>query len=106
MMMPLWRDILYIAIPILTGYIGHWFAKSKYKAEVDKLRAEVGSNEIENAERVLKYYRDMVDDLGGRLKEAISKLDSAEKMIRELEATVENLTEELKKYKQLNGKAK
>lgn len=82
---------------IIAGF-GGWFFQRK------KQDAEVQSSEIENAEKVLKYYREMVEDLGGRLKEAITELQEAKAMIRDLEATIEGLTDELKKYKQLNGK--
>ena len=110
---------------IIAGF-GGWFFQRK------KQDAEVQSSEIENAEKVLKYYREMLEDLGGRLKEAITELQSAKTMIRDqeatieslsgrlkeaitelqeaktmirdLETTIEGLTDELKKYKQLNGK--
>lgn len=69
-----------------------------------KQTSEIRTNEIDNAEKVLKYYREMVDDLGNRLKEAITELSEARKSIHELEEKVENLTTEIMKYKQLNGK--
>lgn len=82
---------------ILTGFAGFVFGKRKQRAETDSVV-------IENAVNTLKYYQDMVDDLGGKLKTAISELDEAMKRIKELEDTVELLTDELKKYKQLNRK--
>ncbi|MDO5609073.1 MAG: hypothetical protein Q4G08_11530, partial [Capnocytophaga sp.] len=51
-----------------------------------------------------KIYREMVDDLGGQLRYAIEQLNEAKRVIKELEATIEKLTDELTKYKQLNGK--
>lgn len=80
---------------ILTGVAGFFFGKRKQRAEVSTIELEVASN-------ALKYYREMVDDLGGKLKDAITQLDEATKRIKELEDTVEMLTDELKKYKQLN----
>lgn len=82
---------------IIAGFAGWFFQRKKQEVEVH-------GSEIENADRVLKYYREMVDDLGIRLKEAIVRLNEAETIIKNLEATVEALTDELKKYKQLNGK--
>ncbi|MRI64462.1 cell wall anchor protein [Ornithobacterium rhinotracheale] len=84
-----------------------WLAERKKRtAEIENLKTENERKEIENAERVLKYYREMVEDLAGKLKTAISELDEAKKTIKELEEKVEALTRELTKYKQLNGKAK
>ena len=68
------------------------------------LRLETTKKEIENAGKVLKYYREMIEDLGNKLKTAILELDEAKALIKELEDKVELLTDELKKYKQLNRK--
>ena len=87
---------------ILTGVGGFFFGRRKQRAEVDSIEVNNDRAEIENATYVLKYYREMVDDLGGKLKDAITQLDEATKRIKELEDTVEMLTDELKKYKQLN----
>ncbi len=46
----------------------------------------------------------MVEDLGAKLITAIKELDEAKQVIKELEDKVELLTDELKKYKQLNRK--
>ena len=43
-------------------------------------------------------------DLGEKLITAIKELDEAKQVIKELEDKVELLTDELKKYKQLNRK--
>ncbi|MFK7004606.1 hypothetical protein BWK63_09560 [Flavobacterium covae] len=73
-------------IKILIGALGTWILKGR-------------SDKLDVAEKEIKLYREMVDDLTIRLKEAIVS-------IRELEEKVEGLTEELSKYKQLNGKSK
>ncbi|MRI64503.1 cell wall anchor protein [Ornithobacterium rhinotracheale] len=90
----------------LVNLIGWLTERKKRTVEIQNLKTENESKEIENAERVLKYYREMVEDLAGKLKTAISELDEAKKTIKELEEKVEALTRELTKYKQLNGKAK
>ncbi len=89
-----------ITIAITSGVSGFfgWFIQKKAK------ETEAQRNEIDNADRVLKYYREMVDDLGQRLTEAIKELAEARKAIHELEQKVEALTSELIKYKQLSGK--
>ncbi|REC47881.1 MULTISPECIES: hypothetical protein [Chryseobacterium] len=97
---------------LATGFGGWFFGRKKAKAEAE-------ASQIENAEKLLNYYKNLVDDLGSRLdkaidnlqkseiekQEAIKKFTEATETIHELERKVENLTEELKKYKQLNGKA-
>lgn len=94
-----------------TGFVGWFFGRKKLKTETE-------GAQIENAEKLLDYYKNLVDDLGGRLnraienlqkleiekQEAIAKFTEATKTIHDLERKVENLTDELKKYKQLSGK--
>jgi peptidoglycan hydrolase CwlO-like protein len=82
---------------IATG-VGAWIFSAK------KTKADLETSQIENAEKLLDYYRKLADDMGTRLESAIAKFNSAEQMIRELEERIDALTDELKKYKQLNGK--
>lgn len=96
---------------IVTGFVGWFFGRKKASAELE-------SNQIENAKKLLEYYKELADDLGSRLDKAIDNLQKSEtekqEVIRQLqdtklqmlkfEKTVEELTEELKKFKQLNGK--
>ena len=89
---------------ILSAVVGFLFGRKKQKAEVEGINADNEGKEIENAEKVLKYYRAMVEDLGEKLITAIKELDEAKRVIKELEDKVELLTDELKKYKQLNRK--
>ena len=46
----------------------------------------------------------MIEDLGAKYANAIEELKKANARIKDLEASVEELLAELKKYKQLNGK--
>lgn len=96
---------------IITGFGGWFFGRKKADVDVDSVQ-------IDNFDKGLLYYQKLVDDLGLRLEKAINALQKSEiekqevikefseatHKIHELERTVENLTEELKKYKQLNGK--
>ena len=70
-----------------------------------KANADAETSQIENAEKLLNYYKSLVDDLGTRLESAIKKFNEAEKTIHDLETKINDLTEELRKYKQLNGKS-
>lgn len=97
---------------LATGF-GAWFFGRK------KAKSEVEASQIENAEKVLVFYQNIADDLGERLDKAIEslrlseiekqdvirKFTEATETIQELEKKVENLTEELQKYKQLNRTA-
>lgn len=94
-----------------TGFGGWFFGRKKANADAEGVQ-------IENYDKGLLYYQKLVDDLGIRLEKAIVELHKSEiekqqvikeftaatHKIHELERIVENLTEELKKYKQLNGK--
>lgn len=82
---------------LATGFGGWFFGRKKAEAEAE-------TSQIENAEKLLGYYKNLADDLGRRLESAIKEFYEAKKIISELEDKVEALTDELKKYKQLNGK--
>ncbi len=82
---------------LATGFGGWFFGRKKAQADAE-------SSQIENAEKLLNYYKSLVDDLGTRLESAIKKFNEAEQTIRELEERIDALTDELRKYKQLNGK--
>lgn len=76
-----------------------------------KTLAEAQSNELENVNKAVGYYREMLDDMAARYKDAIHELQEVKVQISNLEERIiklaaENraLIEELKKYKQLNGK--
>ena len=75
---------------LLSGFAGFIFGRKKQNAEVESI--EAGNHEKE------------IEDLGNKLKTAILELDEAKALIKELEDKVELLTDELKKYKQLNRK--
>lgn len=96
---------------VITGFGGWFFGRKKANVDVEGVQ-------IENFDKGLLYYQKLVDDLGVRLErsitalqksevekqEVIQKFTEATKNIHELEIKVEKLTEELQKYKQLNGK--
>lgn len=96
---------------MVTGFGGWFFGRRKTEADADSVQ-------IENYDKGLVFYQKLVDDLGVRLERAIDKLNRSEiekqeviqkfteatKTIHDLERKIENLTDELRKYKQLNGK--
>lgn len=80
---------------VATG-AGAWiFSRKKTQSDLD-------NSQIENAEKLLDYYRKMADDLGTRLENAIKEFNEAKQTIKELEERIDALTAELSKYKQLN----
>lgn len=89
---------------LITGFIGWFFGRKKATVDVEGVQ-------IENYDKGLIYYQKLVDGLGIQLEKAIQALQKSEvekqeviKNLHELERKVEILTDELKKYKQLNGK--
>ena len=84
---------------VLSGLAGWFFGRPKQ-------RLELQSSELDNVDKAVKIYRDMIEDLGAKYANAIDELKKANQRIKDLEASVEELLTELKKYKQLNGKAK
>ena len=96
-------------IPIVTGFFASlvtWlFARRKTLAEAT-------SAEIDNYQKNAAYYQQLVDDWVKRYQFVLEDLSQAslvvkekDRQINELMESISNLTEELKKYKQLNGKA-
>lgn len=74
--------------------------------------SQVKSIDIDNAVKNAQYYQGLVDDLANRLKQALEELHEAtltitnqNKTIQDLSDQINELTQELKKYKQLNGKS-
>lgn len=100
------KDIIITALSsgVLTGILT-WAAARR------KTLAEAQTNELENVNKAVGYYREMLDDMANRYKEAIRELQDVKEQISNLEDRIKKLAdenraliEELKKYKQLNGK--
>lgn len=96
--------ILTALIGVLTN-LGTWYAARR------KNNAEVQANELDNVNKAVGYYREMLDDFAERYKKAIEELEATKAELEQLEErftklAAENraLIQELKKYKQLNGK--
>ena len=51
---------------ILTGLAGFLFGKRKLRAEVEGMNADNEGKEIENADKLVKLYKETLDDLGSR----------------------------------------
>lgn len=99
-------EVVYTALAtFLGGFVGKVIEKQKNKLELKSI-------EIDNATKNAQYYQGLLDDMARRYKEALDELEKAtltikdkDKQIDELMDSIHLLTEELKKYKQLNGKS-
>ncbi|HFG0566904.1 TPA: hypothetical protein ACGFUW_002694 [Flavobacterium psychrophilum] len=70
------------------------------------------AKEIENDKSQLDFYKSLLDDAGIRINQCLDiikiqdgKILERDKKIDLLLIEIENLTHEIRKYKQLNGKA-
>lgn len=100
------NDIIFTALVGAITSVITWIAARR------KNLAEVQSNELDNVDKAVKYYREMLDDMAIRYKNAIDELQAVKVEISKLEERIKQLAdenraliEELKKYKQLNGKS-
>lgn len=86
-----------LAMMVIPAIVTWYLAKRKNLAEARL-------SEIESEVKAAAFYRSLLDDAMNRLDRAIETISLQEQKIRELLTEVEHLTEELRKYKQLNGK--
>lgn len=63
------------------------------------------STEIDNEIKSADFYRGLLDDATRRLNQAIDTITAQDIKIKSLMIEIETLTIEIRKYKQLNGKA-
>jgi hypothetical protein len=96
--------ILPILTTLATALITWFFARRKSNAEAK-------SAEIDNEIKASGFYKSLLDDLKDRLESAIkaieerdNKIIERDKKIDMLLIEIEQLTDELRKFKQLNGK--
>lgn len=72
---------------ILVGFAGFVFGKQKLKAEVAGLDADNEGKKIENEDKLVKLYKDAIDDLGSRyevrFKEVTSMYESKVKLLED-----------------------
>ena len=90
--------ILPILTTLATALITWFFARRKNNADAK-------SAEIDNEVKSAYFYRGLLDDATRRLNEAIDTINNQDLKIKSLMAEIELLTDELKKFKQLNGKS-
>jgi len=103
---------------IITALVGVLTSLASWYAARRKNLADVQSSELDIVEKAVKFYREQFEDITKRLKEQVAENDRMIQLYKEQadetrklnilnkELIEENkaLIEELKKYKQLNGK--
>ena len=84
---------------LLSGFVGWLFGKPKQ-------RLELQSGELDNVDKAVKIYRQMIEDLSHKYAQAITDLKEANQRIQTLEATITNLLQKLKHFtdEELNEK--
>ncbi len=106
------KEVVFTAIVGIVTSLGGWFAARR------KNLADVQTSELDNVEKAVKIYREQLEDIGARWKEAteetrkmnelykqaLNDLADLEKRFNTLADENRALIDELKKYKQLNGK--
>lgn len=120
------NEVYLTALVTVVSSLATWFAARR------KNLADVQSNELDNVEKAVKIYREQLQDIGDRwkaasdeamnlnalYKTAIHDINKLELQVSKMQNQVETmqqinaelveqnkaLIEELKKYKQLNGK--
>jgi hypothetical protein len=107
---------LFAFIGIAATNLWQW-VKPKFQTKIDNSTAKAG--EIENEVTSAAFYRSLLDDAKFRLDQFVLAVEERDKRIEQRDIhikerdkkidlliyQVEHLTDELKKYKQLNGKA-
>jgi hypothetical protein len=111
--------VLYPALFAFLGVAGTniWaWIKPKFQTKIDN--ADAKAKELDNEVTSAAFYRSLLDDAKVRLDQAIRAIEERDKRIEERDLAirerdkkidllidqVEHLMDELKKYKQLNGK--
>lgn len=87
--------------PTLTAFFAAfitWFFSMRKSLAQDR------AAELDNAVSAVKYYRDLLDDIIARLTAATDTIKKMEIQHRELMFSNQQLSDELQKLKQLNGK--
>ncbi len=112
-MLEFFNAVLY---PALFSFLGvavtkFWdWIKTKNQKKIDD--AATKSAELDTEIKASDFYKGLLDDLGNRLETAIRAIEERDNKIAErdkkidfLILEIEQLTDELRKFKQLNGKS-
>ncbi len=80
---------------ILTGIAGFLFGRKKMKAETTGLEVENEGKEIENTDKLVKLYKEALDDLSGRYEQKFLQVSALH------DDRIKLLEEEIKMYKRI-----
>nr|WP_314290309.1 cell wall anchor protein [uncultured Capnocytophaga sp.] len=73
---------------LLSAWVGWLFGRPKQKVELQ-------ASELDNVDKAIHIYREMIDDLSLKYAKAIADLNEANIRIKELENSVQNLLKQL-----------
>jgi hypothetical protein len=97
-----------VLFPALFAFLGVAGTKAwdwiKPKAHKDIEEQEVLLKRLETEVKSAEFYRSLLDDAQKRMEQAVKLLEDRDARIDILIKKVDALTQELEKYKQLNGK--
>lgn len=84
--------------PVFAAFIAWFFALKKNKLDLM-------SNKLDNEIKSAKFYQGLLDDLSKRLDDSLTANKELQESNKALANLNRELLEELRKYKQLNGKS-
>ncbi len=106
------NTVLYPSLFAFAGIAATKFwdwVKPKFQTKLDN--SSVKSAEIDNEIKSATYYQGLLDDMSRRLEDSIQAIEKRDIKIKERDDKIDilinevaKLTDELRKYKQLNGK--
>ena len=85
---------------VLTGLVGFLFGKRKLRAEIAGMNADNEGKEIENADKLVKLYKEILDDLSNRYEAKFKEFsDLSDKKVLMLQEQIDfqkRINEQLK----------
>ena len=69
---------------LLSGFAGWLFGRPKHRLELQR-------SELDNVDKAIHIYRDMIEDLSAKYAKAIADLNEANERIKELERVIRGL---------------
>lgn len=65
-MIEILKEIAYTITPVLSALVGWFIGKQRAKAEVEQIRSQTDTTEIENSSRIIELYKGAVADMEDR----------------------------------------
>jgi predicted nucleic acid-binding Zn-ribbon protein len=88
-------EIILAVIAILGSVVTHLLTKRKYNGEIDKLKAETDSDNIDNMDKSLDFYEKLTESTNKRLDEVLKNQESIVKENTQLKGQVANINSKI-----------